>query len=72
MFEIFAKTECIYKGREGWYFTYTKLLWVKFGDRHFMNDFGGVNLNADTSWRTLYNKILLVKEFEATSNGTVV
>ena len=72
MIEMFTKIEDIYKGKEGWDLTYMKLLWEKFGDKHLMNCFGGGNQNVEMSWKSLRNKMLLAKAFEATINGTIV
>ena len=49
-----------------------KLLWEKVGDKNLLSEFGGINQNAEMSWKMLYNKMVLEKLFETTSNGTVV
>ena len=39
------------------------------GIKKVMNDFGGTNRNADMYCKIVYNKIILEKTFEVTSNG---
>ena len=72
MIDRFSKMEGVYKVRERWYLTYMKLLWEKVGDKNLLSEFGGINQNAEMSWKMLYNKMVLEKLFETTSNGTVV
>ena len=59
--EMIARMEGIYKDREGWYLVYEKLLWEKVGYEHLLSDFGGININSEMSWKTIYNNIVLVK-----------
>ena len=70
--ERIVRIEFIYKDREGWNLEYTKLLLEKVGDKHFLSDFWGRNINAEMSWKTLYNKMILENSFETTRNGIIV
>ena len=59
--ERIERMEGIYKDREGWYLVYEKLLWEKVGYEHLLSGFGGININSEMSWKTIYNNIVLVK-----------
>ena len=61
LIERFSIMVGIYKGIEGWYLAYTKLLLKNIGDKHLLNEFEKTNINAEMSWDTFYNKMVLVK-----------
>ena len=57
--EKYAKKDNFYlSDKDLWTSEYTKMMWVNSGETCLIFKFGGQNLNADMSWKTLYKKNL--------------
>ena len=61
--EEYAKREEVYDDNSGkWTQDYTTQIWEAVGDKYINSKFRG-NRTAETSWKTLYNKMEMVKAF---------
>ena len=60
--EKYAKKENLYLSDKNlWTSEYTKRMWEKIGEKYLISKFGGKNRNAEMSWKTLYNIMIISK-----------
>ena len=55
------KENCYLSNKDLWTSEYTKRMWENIGEKHLISKFGGKNRNAEMSWKTLYNIMIISK-----------